>query len=53
MTLQAVVVRRVDDPDEKVRGFAVRFHGLEKGEEQMFINYLKIVKELRSFASSV
>jgi hypothetical protein len=53
VTLQAVVVRRVDDPDEKVRGFAVRFHGLEKGEEQMFINYLKIVKELRSFASSV
>jgi hypothetical protein len=41
------------DPDDKVRGFAVRFLNLGKGEEQMFINYLKIARELRGVAASV
>jgi hypothetical protein len=52
--MEAQVVRRVEgDPDDKVRGFAVRFLNLGKGEEQMFINYLKIARELRGVAASV
>lgn len=52
--VRALVVRRVEDAAEStVRGFAVRFLDLSKGEERMFINYLKIAKELRGLASSV
>jgi hypothetical protein len=52
--VRAEVVRVVEGSDEGgVRGFAVTFLGLGEGEERMFINYLKIAKELRGLASSV
>jgi len=48
------VVRLVDSAfDDKLSGFAVRFSGLSEAEEQMFINYLRIVKELHCFATIV
>jgi len=52
--VEAHVVRVVEgDNEDRVRGFAVRFLNLGEGEERMFINYLKIAKELRGLASSV
>ena len=52
--VKAEVVRIIEGSrDNGVRGFAVRFVGLGEGEERMFINYLKIAKELRGLASSV
>jgi hypothetical protein len=52
--VRAEVVRLVEICEESgVRGFAVRLLGLGNGEERMFINYLKIAKELRGLASSV
>jgi len=54
VTLRADVVRHVDyGTDEPHKAFAVRFHGLGAGEERMFINYLKIVRELHCIGSSL
>ena len=50
--LQAQVVRHIEHESvDESSAFAIQFQGLSEEEERMFINYLRIVKELGSFGS--
>jgi hypothetical protein len=48
VSIKAKVVRTIGGGPEEGHGFAVQFQGFSEGEERMFLNYLRIVKELHT-----